>query len=244
VALLHDIGHAPFSRASEDLFPLSSQGKQLTHEDFTEFIVKETAIKDIIDTHGKKDGITCDNILNLMGKKTLGSSDNFLKQILDSEVDVDRMDYLLRDSKFTGVQYGIFDLDRLIETLGIFEKPNGTINLGIERRGLHAVEGFILARYFMFLQLYFHAIRRIYDIHLSALIKELLKIQFDQDRYPIKKSEYLSLDDDEVLHFARTAYKDSDNAKIISDRSHYVISISLVSIRTIMLNRCHSTRLK
>jgi HD superfamily phosphohydrolase len=90
---------------------------------------------------------------------------------------VDRMDYLLRDSYHAGVAYGRFDHFRLIETLRILPKVGGgegEPTLGIEEGGVHSAEGLLLARYFMYTQLYFHHVRRIYDYHLKEFLKRWL----------------------------------------------------------------------
>ncbi len=92
---------------------------------------------------------------------------------------VDRIDYLLRDSHHAGVAYGRFDHYRLIDTLRMLPVYNeredrNEIKLGVEIGGLHSAEALLLARYFMFSQLYFHSVRRIYDIHLKQFLKEWL----------------------------------------------------------------------
>ena len=94
------------------------------------------------------------------------------------------MDYLLRDSLYCGVRYGIYDLDRIIDTVTLYEDPNGALRLGIEYGGIHAIEGFILARYFMFTQVYFHSVRRAYDLILTDFIAELLREDTGTGQYP------------------------------------------------------------
>src|SRR5437879_8100121 len=90
---------------------------------------------------------------------------------------VDRIDYLLRDSHHAGVAYGKFDHARLIDNLRLLPKTYAggkEVGLGIEQGGLHAAEALLLARYFMYTQLYFHPVRRIYDIHLREFLKSWL----------------------------------------------------------------------
>ena len=216
-ALLHDIGHAPFSHATEGLFP-----KAEDHETYTLKIVKSEPICQIISRFSGETGIALDDILELLGKSPLEASDNFLKAILAGEVGADRMDYLLRDSLYTGVQYGKFDSDRLIETLCLVERPDGNPDIGIEERGKHASEGLILARYFMFTQVYFHVLRRIYDIHLSRLIKEMFQ-QESITWYPDNADDYLAWDDIRVLTYARHEFHKgtSRDAEAIVARKHY-----------------------
>src|SRR5256886_15134501 len=90
---------------------------------------------------------------------------------------VDRMDYLLRDSHHAGVSYGRFDHFRLIDTLRILPRGSDDSNeptLGIEQGGLQSAESLLWARYFMYTQLYFHHVRRIYDKHLKEFLQEWL----------------------------------------------------------------------
>ncbi len=223
--LLHDIGHSPFSHASEDLLPKSRDGKKQDHTVYGERIVTEAGIKQIIDEYTKSTGVSSDSVINILNKKTLGNVDNFLKQIYDAEIDADRMDYLIRDSLFAGVEYGKFDFDRIIETLGVFEKDDGSLSLGIEERGIHAAEGLLVARYFMFLQVYFHNIRRIYDIHLLNLIKEVLRAEIRADTYPNEIDAYLTWDDIRILSYAKTnsSKQKSENVNRIIDRKHFVM---------------------
>ena len=86
---------------------------------------------------------------------------------MDSELDCDKMDYLLRDSTFCGVNYGKYDVDRLISSLTIYVQ-DGCPRLAIKDGGVQVFEEFVLARYFMFIQVYFHRTRRYFDIMFNA----------------------------------------------------------------------------
>ena len=99
---------------------------------------------------------------------------------------IDRMDYLLRDSYHVGVAYGRFDHYRLIDTLRILAMPDdqmgrsagsggGAPALGIEEGGLESAEALLLARYFMYSQVYFHPVRRIYDIHFDGFLERVVE---------------------------------------------------------------------
>lgn len=168
IALTHDLGHAPFSHASEAVFP----GK-LKHEDFTEKIIKETCIADYIreighgyvQQYGAKYDITPKLICDIYNGRDAGENSEFvfLKSFMDSELDCDKMDYLLRDSLYCGVNYGKFDVERLVSCLTVFIQ-DGIPRLAIEYGGVQAFEEFVLARYFMFVQVYFHRTRRYFDI--------------------------------------------------------------------------------
>jgi len=94
-------------------------------------------------------------------------------------MDADRADYLLRDSHHAGVAYGSYDLARLIATLRVVRDPEtGGLMIGVEKGGIHAVEGLILARYMMFVQVYFHHTRRAYDYHVTKTLAYMLDREY------------------------------------------------------------------
>ena len=110
------------------------------------------------------------------------------------------MDYLLRDSLYCGVQYGNYDLDRILDTISLYdESPDEVLRLGIEYGGIHAIEGFILARYFMFTQVYFHRVRRAYDLILTDFISDVLNDALGSGHYPEDLREYLEWNDWRIL---------------------------------------------
>lgn len=207
-ALIHDLGHAPFSHGSEALFDGDAE-----HEDFTKKIIYETEIsqyiKDIGENfrqryHVNEDyAITPELLWLIYGEKNpeLNSSYiipdyKFLKTFMDSELDCDKMDYLLRDSYYCGVNYGKYDLNRLLSSLTVYVKPNDNImQLAIERGGVHVFEEFVIARYFMFIQVYFHKTRRYLDKLLVDNISHILP----DSKYPDNVYEYLKWDDLMVL---------------------------------------------
>lgn len=196
--LLHDIGHAPFSHTGEDtLFP---EGKR--HEQYSEEILlsPDLGIGDIIDSRCSVQGVTKERVVQVLSEQGGMYEVGFVRDLISSVWDVDKMDYLLRDSLYCGVQYGLYDLDRIVDTITLYdENPDGVLRLGIEYGGIHAIEGFILARYFMFTQVYFHAVRRAYDLILTDFISELLKETSTNGRYPESLTEYLRWTDWRVL---------------------------------------------
>ncbi len=135
------------------------------------------------------------------------------------------MDYLLRDSYHAGVAYGGFDHFRLIDTLCILpgaDENEGKPTLGIEQGGLRSAEALLLARYYMFSQLYLHHVRRIYDIHLKDFLKEWLP----SGQYSIDLEQHLRMTDDEVLVAIRQVSNDvgsrgHDAARRILTREHF-----------------------
>ncbi len=129
----------------------------------------------------------------------------FLKSFMDSELDCDKMDYLLRDSLFCGVTYGKYDLDRFISTLTVYTNESENIMLlAINSGGIQAFEEFVLARYFMFIQVYFHKTRRYFDSLLIDSMKEILP----NGQFPIDVNDYLEWDDIRVLNQMRQIGKD------------------------------------
>lgn len=203
IALTHDLGHAPFSHASESLFP-----DRLEHEDFTEKIIKETCIAEYIreigsrfrKEYGEKYDITPELICNIYRGRDPGecSEFTFLKSFMDSELDCDKMDYLLRDSTFCGVNYGRYDVDRLISCLTIYVQ-DGCPRLAISDGGVQVFEEFVLARYFMFIQVYFHKTRRYFDNMLYQAMKTILP----EGKFPEDTEGYLKWDDARVIQKMR-----------------------------------------
>ena len=220
IALTHDLGHAPFSHASEDLFPEGCK-----HEYYTKRIIEETVIAEYINNIGKKlheelsnkahmtaeqlvenynmRPITPQLIWMIYGEKPSVNNNEyiwpdfvFLKSFMDGELDCDKMDYLLRDSLFCGVTYGKYDLERFISTLTIYKnKAENVLLLAINSGGIQAFEEFVLARYFMFIQVYFHKTRRYFDKLLVNGLKEILP----NGKFPEEIDDYLNWDDVRVI---------------------------------------------
>ena len=221
IALTHDLGHAPFSHASESVFP-----EGLEHEAFTEKIVKETCIADYIfeigkefcQKYGDEYDITPDLICDIYLGRNPGecSEFTFLKSFMDSELDCDKMDYLLRDSTFCGVNYGRYDVDRLISSLTIYVQ-DGCPRLAISDGGIQVFEEFVLARYFMFIQVYFHRTRRYFDIMFYQALTQILP----DGKYPNTTEEYLKWDDTRVIQLMQINAATSEACYNIINRIVY-----------------------
>ena len=205
IGLTHDLGHAPFSHASEELFV---NGR--VHEDYTKKIICETEIADYINDIGKQfvdkygEGYNINPELiwmiyegkDITNDKFIMPDFLFLQSFLDGELDCDKMDYLLRDAHYCGVTYGKYDLNRFVSTLTAYKlESENTLQLAIERGGVQALEEFVLARYFMFIQVYFHKTRRFLDKALVSCWKEILP----NGKYPDDVNDYVSWDDNRVL---------------------------------------------
>lgn len=98
----------------------------------------------------------------------------FLRTLISGQLDADRCDYLLRDSHHCGVTYGTYDLDRLLDSIMVVEDQDGAVALAIDRGGVHVVESLILARYYMFSQVYFHRTRRLFDYYLGQFMSRVM----------------------------------------------------------------------
>jgi HD superfamily phosphohydrolase len=135
------------------------------------------------------------------------------------------MDYLLRDSHHAGVSYGRFEHHRLIDTIRILpHEEDGQVlpTLGIEQGGLQSAESLLWARYFMYTQLYFHPVRRVYDFHLKQFLKEWLP----DGKFSVDLVEHLRLTDTEVISAMRLAAEDASRpghvpARRIIRREHF-----------------------
>lgn len=196
-ALLHDLGHAPFSHASEELVPLRGGGKRhFRHEDYTVAVIKGP-LKEVIEYHKLNDNykIGAGEIANLI--EGIGGRTSFWKILISSQLDADRCDYLLRDSLHIGVKYGIYDIERLLVTLALGINPETEdIILGIAKGGWHIAESLIIARYQMFTQVYYHRTRRAYDY----MLKEALKETIGSYPSPGNIEEFLRYDDYSLWH--------------------------------------------
>ena len=163
--LLHDIGHGPFSHAFEGIF----YQKRMHHEDWTERFLAEYEAPQFFEQYNRlnpryqltdeKFRDIADMIMHRKTKKQV------LADIVSSQLDADRLDYLLRDSHFCGVRYGEFDLAWMLHCMAIIASPDGE-RLGITHKGIGVVEHYVMARRLM--------IRNIYHAHKKLAIEQLL----------------------------------------------------------------------
>jgi HD superfamily phosphohydrolase len=162
-ALLHDVGHGPFSHLFEEVLEKTN----LTHEDVSQRIVRETPIRDTIEKNGFSSRRISDFCVGKLNDKP------FLNEIIAGGLSADIMDYVPRDSYFTGVEYGKVDIHRIIDSLHVI---NG--HLALENAALYAFEALLIARYEMFKAVYFHRTVRAAElmlVHSMSLADESLR---------------------------------------------------------------------
>ncbi|WP_408998398.1 HD domain-containing protein [Syntrophus buswellii] len=203
-ALLHDIGHGPFSHISEDILEIYSDKREpdntyKIHESITGDIIKQS---EELNRYIRQSDI--DKIIKILGS---GYGDPLLHSIVSGPLDADKQDYLLRDSYFCGVKYGVFDLNQLHRELRWVEDDVEGKYLMISKDGVHAVEQFVLAKYYITNQVYRHRVRLITDQMLVRAITcgiDHDKIDSLQDLYTYKSDqkyleEYLLWDDSKFM---------------------------------------------
>ncbi|HUK23376.1 MAG TPA: HD domain-containing protein [Terriglobales bacterium] len=221
-ALLHDVGHAPFSHASEELFPKRPEGKRYKHEDYSVSIIK-SELKSAIEDHplNANYGFHAEDVSALIEGSAKAKQPIFWRDLIDGQMDADRMDYLLRDGHHAGVEYGRFDLKRIVTTVRAISSRDGhSPQLGVSEGGWHAAEGLVIARYFMFTQVYFHKTRVAYDVHLREALREMLP----GNQFPVptgqELSSYLEWDDWKVLGLLKDGKGGTGGARL-QNRNHY-----------------------
>ena len=203
-ALLHDVGHAPFSHLFE---PMLLKFLHRTHEDMSSWIIADSALADVISAQGYDPKELC----NLAVGKYGTTGKRFLGQIISSSFDVDKMDFVVRDSYHTGAGYGSVDVFRLIYTMDVLDG-----NLAVDITALPALESLILARLESFRTIYFHrACRAVQMMLLRALelVKEDLEILKIQN-----PNQYLEWDDLSVWSILRQNPKSREILRDLSQR--------------------------
>lgn len=171
-ALLHDVGHGPFSHALEHTF------SGVDHEKLGQQIITGP-LAEVLQAHD----CSPEEVVALLTNR---HPEPVLCELLSGQLDVDRMDYLQRDSLYTGVKYGLFDSERILATLvplraaltqeSLFDQNREGLVLAVDGKGVLAVEEFLFSRYFMYWQVYLHRAVRSAELMLRLILKRAREV--------------------------------------------------------------------
>ncbi len=190
-AMLHDIGHGAYSHAFEDIVGTNHEhvGARL--------ILEHKELRKVLDLVDENFALDVANILLKQKRFPL------IEQLISSQLDVDRLDYLERDAYFTGTAYGHIDLDRIIRVCQIVDDK-----IVFKASGIGAIENYLISRYHMYWQVYYHAVSRAYEVVLEKIYQRVKKLclegfAFKSNIIPLKKviedpndlENYLLIDD-------------------------------------------------
>lgn len=217
--LLHDVGHAPLSHPAEPIMPRLKEldlpwewykdpreERRATHEDYSVMLIAgmsrgEKAVispdeAEIISSliHHKKIKIPSAWHARFSQKINPESLHALVRSMISGDIDADRMDYLLRDSHFTGVVYGHFDLSWLIANLGVVENE-GNYFMSVSDGGIHALEHYLFARYHMYVQVYMHKTVKCFEYYFQKALEE----READYTIPVEEEEYVNLNDATLL---------------------------------------------
>ena len=188
-ALVHDLGHGPFSHVSEGALELFADREKLKERLKAENTAKihELLTQDLLKTDSALNhligGSTMNKIVLLLSQ---GYGEPILRSVVSGPLDADKQDYILRDTYFCGVKYGVFDLQQLHRELLEIDDPADGKRLAITADGIHALEQFALAKYYLTAQVYSHRVRLITD----QMIVRAIKLGIEEDEIEDLKKLY------------------------------------------------------
>jgi HD superfamily phosphohydrolase len=222
-ALLHDVGHAPFSHAGEDILPENpTEGRPYQHEEYSAAVIR-LQFKDLIENHKENANyyFTADEVASLVDGGPGAGRAALWRDLLSGQLDADRMDYLLRDSYHAGVEYGRYDWRRIVGNVTLVRDPESEApKVGVSHAGRHAVEGMLIARYMMFNQVYYHHTRVILDRHLQRALESMLPGGKFPPPTPDQIADFLAWDDWRVLG-AFAAGDGGDHGRRLRERDFF-----------------------